>query len=126
MEITAKCIAVLPEQRFDGKKGIVVKNLFVVETNEQYAKKICLVCLGEERWAQMGILVGHTYSLSIDVSSREWQGKWFTEAQCWKAVCLDNASSNATGGAIADRMQEASQAAAVEENNAGGGDDVPF
>lgn len=95
MEITGKVIQVLPVQKFNGRNGEIVKNSFVVETNEQYPKKVCVTCIGDERWQKLGIVVGKNYNLGIDVSSREWKGRWFTEVNCWRAVNLDGNNANA-------------------------------
>lgn len=96
MDITVKVIKVLDALRFASKKGDgteVVKNRFVGETVlGQYPKKIAFSVIGEERYAQMGIVVGGQYNVSFDVESREWQGKWFTDCNAWKAVRVDDSN----------------------------------
>ncbi len=92
MEINAKVIRILDEQVIKSRSGEeYIKYSFVVETNEKYAKKICLTCMGKDRWGKLGIRVGLSYNLGVDISSREWNGRWFTEASCWNAVVLDEA-----------------------------------
>lgn len=89
MEITGKVIQILPEQRFNGRNGEVVKNTFVIETQGQYPKKIAFSVLGEDRFKQMALAVGNTYNVSFDIESREWSGKWFTDVSAWRALCVD-------------------------------------
>jgi hypothetical protein len=89
MEITGKVIQILPEQRFNGRNGEVVKNTFVIETQGQYPKKIAFSVLGEERFKTMALAVGNTYNVSFDIESREWSGKWFTDVSAWRALCVD-------------------------------------
>lgn len=97
MEINAKVIQILDEQVIKSRSGEeYIKYSFVVETNEKYAKKICLTCIGKDRWDKLGIRVGFSYNLGVDVSSREWNGRWFTEASCWNAVALDNVTPSMT------------------------------
>ena len=54
MERTAKIIQVLPEQRFNGKNGEIVKNSFVIEWQDNgYTQKLCLEVVGEDKWEKM-------------------------------------------------------------------------
>jgi hypothetical protein len=127
MEIQVKVFNVLDTQRFVSKKdgSEIVKNTFVGETAGQYSKKIAFTVMGADKFNQMGIVVGGTYTVSFDVESREWQGKWFTEASAWKAVRIDGAQG----------QQQAPQAntSQAQETTSGaqgdGGekkDDLPF
>ena len=86
MERTAKIIQVLPEQRFNGKNGEIVKNAFVVEwTDNGYTQKLCLEVMGEDKFEKMkkAVVVGNEVLIKYEATSREWQGKWFTSCQCF-------------------------------------------
>lgn len=132
MEINGKVIQVLPEQVFDGKNGDkYYKYSFVVETSEQYAKKICLTCMGKDRWEKLGIRVGLSYNLGVDVSSREWNGRWFTEASCWNAVTLDEskvAAQESTQTNVSQSSSNVSSNVSVSTNvqQEEKQDDLPF
>lgn len=91
MEIQGKIISVLEPQRFVSQKNgnEYVTTVFVIETQGQYPKKVAFKVMGEDKFAQMQIAVGGFYNVSFDVESREWQGKWFTECQAWRAVRMD-------------------------------------
>lgn len=91
MEIQVKIIKVLETQSFTSQKtgNVYVKNVFVGATQGQYPKNIAFAVMGEEKFAQMGIVIGGTYNVSFDVESREWRGRLFTEASAWKAVRID-------------------------------------
>lgn len=99
MEIQGKIISVLKPQRFVSQKNgnEYVTTVFIIETQGQYPKKVAMKVMGEDKFKQMGIVMGGTYNVSFDVESREWQGKWFTECQAWRAVRMDGqqASTNA-------------------------------
>lgn len=118
MEIQVKIVNVLPVQTFTSSKtgNSYAKYTFVGETAGQYPKKIAFTVMGEDKFNGMGIVVDGTYSVSFDVESREWNGKWFTEASAWKAVRIDGAQG----------QQQATQATAspVQEKTSGaqGGD----
>ena len=86
MERTAKIIQVLPEQRFNGKNGEIVKNAFVIEWKDNgYTQKLCLEVMGEDKFEKMkrAVVVGYEVLVKYEATSREWQGKWFTSCQCF-------------------------------------------
>lgn len=91
MEIQGKVIAILEPQRFVSQKNgnEYVTTVFVIETPGQYPKKVAMKVMGEDKFKQMGIVMGGTYNVSFDLESREWKGKWFTECQAWRAVRMD-------------------------------------
>lgn len=84
MDITGTVVTILPEQRFNGKNGEVVKNMFVIEHGGQYKKKAVFSVLGEDRWKQMNVVQGADVQVSFDVDAREWNGKWFGELLAWR------------------------------------------
>ena len=126
MEIQVKIVNVLPAQTFTSSKtgNSYSKYTFIGETAGQYPKKIAFTVMGEDKFNGMGIVVDGTYTVSFDVESREWNGKWFTEASAWKAVRID-------GAQVQQRAPQAN-ASQVQENTSGaqgGGeqkDNLPF
>lgn len=126
MEITGKVVRLLDAQRFTSKKdgSEIVKNTFVLETQGQYPKNIAFSVMGGDKFAQMAIVVGGTYSVSFDLESREWNGKWFTECSAWRAVRMDGEAAQGNGNAAQDARQQQQQ---VEQPAAAtGGNDLPF
>ena len=86
MERTAKIIQVLPEQRFNGKNGEIVKNAFVVEWQDNgYTQKLCLEVIGEDKFEKMkkAIVVGNEVIVKYEATSREYNGKYYTTANCF-------------------------------------------
>lgn len=92
MEITGKVIKILEQTSYVSPKNgnTYVTIMFVVETGGQYPKRIAFKVFGEEKFRQLCISVGGSYSFSFDIDSREWKGKWFTECLVWKAVSMDD------------------------------------
>lgn len=97
MEVTGKVIRILEPQRFVSKKNgnEYIRHTFVIETQGQYPKRVVFNVIGDDRFNQMGIRQDANYSVSFDIDSREWNGKWFVELTAWKAVCLDGAQQPA-------------------------------
>ena len=99
MDLNGTVIAVLPEQRFNGKNGEVVKNMFVIEHGGQYKKKAVFSVLGEDRWKQMNFAEGADVQVSFDIDAREWNGRWFGELIAWRVQNISGqqqASANAS------------------------------
>lgn len=91
MDLQVKVIKVLETQKFTSQKNgnEYVKNFFVGETIGQYPKHVAFSVMGDEKFKQMGIVVGGTYNVSFDIDSREWKGRWFTDCNAWKAIRVD-------------------------------------
>ncbi len=85
MEITGKIIAILPEQGGTSKNGNEWKKQeYVLETYDQYPKKVCFQIFGADRIAQANIKLGEDVNVFFDIDSREYQGRWFTNINAWK------------------------------------------
>jgi hypothetical protein len=86
VELTGRIVNVLPEQRFNGRNGEVVKNAFVIEWQDSgYKQLLCLEVVGADKFEKMkqSVAVGNTVQCKFSVSSREWNGKYFTTATCF-------------------------------------------
>ena len=85
MEISGRIIAVLPEQGGVSKAGNEWKKQeYVLETHDQYPKKVCFQIFGADRIAQAAIQPGEELTVSFDIDSREYQGRWYTSINAWK------------------------------------------
>jgi hypothetical protein len=118
LEITGKVFTVLPEQSGNGQNGPWVKQTFIIETADQYPKKVCL-----QAWNDKGEIVtrlkpGDEVKVSFNLESREFNGKWYTDARVWRMELL-NQNSMATA-------QHPSPSASLEETPPLMNDDLPF
>ena len=133
-DITGKVIAILEQQRIVSKKNgnEYVTTVFVIETQGQYPKKVAMKVMGEDKFKQMGIVMGGTYNVSFDVESREWKGKYYTECQAWRTQRVDGTQEQPQQAATQTAQKPAPAHAQnpLPENN-GGSDgeqnvDLPF
>lgn len=88
MEIKLRIVNILPPMQYISKRDGQPSNkyAFVGETlDAQYPKKICFDVFGDDKWMQMQLMVGNVYNISFDLQSREWNGKWFTNATAFAA-----------------------------------------
>ena len=83
MELKGKVLQILPAQTGMGKKGQWKKQEFIVETQAQYPKKVCLSVWGD-KIDQFNLSAGEIVNVSVDLESREYNGRWYTEARAWK------------------------------------------
>lgn len=84
MEIKGKIILALPEVSGTSKAGNAWKKReYVLETQETYPKKVHFDFFGE-RADQYPLNVGEIVTLSFDIESREYNGRWFTSIRGWK------------------------------------------
>jgi len=93
MDVKGKVVQLLQLQTGMGKKGPWKKQEFVVETESQYPKKVCLSIWGD-KIDQFNLSVGDKVSVSVDLESREYNGRWYTEARAWKLEKVGGSNSN--------------------------------
>lgn len=95
MEVKGKIIAVLPERTGVSKAGNSWKaREYVLETLENYPKKVHFDFFGDKA-DQFPLSVGDVITLSFDIESREYQGRWYTSIRGWKAEKGDAAMAGA-------------------------------
>ena len=85
MEITGKIIAVLPAQGgVSQRTGNPWKSQdYVIETHDQYPKRCCFRVFGEDKINQFNIQMGEEMTVSFDIDSHEYQGRWFNDVRAW-------------------------------------------
>jgi hypothetical protein len=101
MQLTAKLIQLLPVQTGTGKNGEWKKQDIIVETEDQYPKKICVSIWGD-KINESQLQVGKELKIDFDIESREYNGKWYTDIKAWKievdANNIPNQASTNKGG----------------------------
>ena len=116
MEISGKIIAVLPLATGQGKNGTWRSQDYVLETADQYPKKVCFN-LFNDKIDQFPLAIDDQVNMSFDVESREYNGRWYTTVRAWKV------EKGVVSAAPAASSPVASFDAAP---GAGEGSDLPF
>ena len=119
MEIVGKIIQVLPEQGGTSKSGNPWKSQsYVLETQEQYPRKVCFELFGEERIKSNPCKIDDIVTVSFDIESREFNGRWYTSIRAWRVQqgAVAGTSAVATTTTTAP-VQPAAQAAAAPAAN---------
>lgn len=123
MELNAKIVEVLPVQSGTSSRGDWEKHAFVVSWMDgQYEQKLCLEVMGSDKFDKMknAVVVGHEVLVRFNVSSREYQGRWFTTASCYYCSTIGGVQQPQQGA-----VQNAQQANDAIED-ASSSDNLPF
>ena len=99
MEVVGKIIQVLPEQggvsKTSGKEWKL--QAYVLETQEQYPRKVHFEVFGEDRIKANPCQLDDVVTVSFDIESREFNGRWYTSIRAWKiqqgVVAADGAAA---------------------------------
>lgn len=105
MELQGKVIAVLPERSGVSARGEWKSQSFVIETHEQYPKKLVFDVFGADRLAQFNIQSGEEIMVSFDIDAHEYNGRWFNNVRAWNVQRVD---PNAVAGMMGGGMQPGS------------------
>lgn len=98
MEIQGKVVKILPLQTGDNARGGWKKQDFVLETPGQYPKQVCISLWGD-KIDQTPLTEGEEITASINVESREYNERWYTDVKAWKiqkGMVASNASSSSS------------------------------
>lgn len=92
MEITGRAIAALPVRTGVSSKGQWMSREYVIETQEQYPKKICFDVFGEDKLKEFNIRENDIIKVFININAREFKGKWYNTISAWKVEHLGAAA----------------------------------
>lgn len=83
LKITGRVVEILEEQSGTGRNGPWRKQDFILETEGEYANKICVTQWGDniEKFA---VQPGERLTAHIDLRSREYNGRWYTDVKAWR------------------------------------------
>lgn len=83
LQIKGTVKKILEEQSGTGKNGKWRKRDFILETEGQYPKKVCITQWGDNI-DKSDVQEGEQIVAYIDIQSREYKGNWYTDVKAWK------------------------------------------
>ena len=95
METEGKIMQVMPVQTIATQKGNLKKLEFILEIESKYPKKVCF-SLWNDKADIFSSKPGDTVKVTFDLESREYNGRWYTEAKAWKVDNVSSSSSDAS------------------------------
>ena len=86
LNISGIVLNILPLQTGTSKAGNQWKKQdFILETGGQYPRKVC-ICLFGDNVEKFPLQVGQSVTASVDIESREFNGRWYTDVRTWNVV----------------------------------------
>ena len=89
MELQGKIIAVLPAREGTSARGPWKSQEYVIETHDQYPKKMVFNVFGADRIDQFAIKTGEEIIVSFDIDAHEYNGRWFNNIRAWNIQRVD-------------------------------------
>ena len=84
MEITGKVVRLGALTEGTSARGPWRKQDLIIETEEQFPKTVCLTCWTNQIDEIQKFAPGQAIKAQIDLSSREFNGKWYTDVRVWR------------------------------------------
>lgn len=85
MELQGTLKQILRLESGESKSGKTwQKQTIIVETQETYPKLIAIEVSEKAISRLQDYRIGHTITCSINIESREYNGKWYTSINAWK------------------------------------------
>ena len=94
MEITGRIIQKLGLQEGPSAKGGWKKQDFIVETSEKFPKKVCVSAWTEKVDDLNRYNINDEVKLSVNLESREYNGRWYTDVRFWKIEAAGASTGN--------------------------------
>lgn len=130
-KIKGQIIVALPETSGTSKSGNAWrKREYVLQTDDKYPKKIAFSVMND-KIDQLGLRQGVTAEVSVDIESREYNGKWYTSVSAYAATIegagqAPQQNSAPTPGEQYAQMMPPPPSYSQPAAPAPGGDDLPF
>ena len=101
VQITGEVVQVLEEQSGEGRNGPWRKQEFILETTGDYPKQVCIVQWGDDI-EKFDVEEGESITAHVDIRSREYNGRWYTDVKAWKVERETAGGSGGPGGGAGD------------------------
>lgn len=121
-ELEGRLAGILEPQTGHSAKGDWVRQDFIVEVQDgNFPTSVCFSLWGADRVKELEkCAIGTQVKVSFNLSSREYNGRWYTDIRAWRVVAVNE-------GAPAGGPATPPPPPAVEDlPSADFGDDLPF
>ena len=122
MEFEGKVLEILPAVTGQSARGTWERQTVVFEQpNKQYGKEIAVTFMNKGQEVS-SLRVGEMYTVSFDMESRNYQGRWYTDVRAWRV----QPQQPQVATAMPDMPPFAEEPQAAYSAGAGVVDDMPF
>lgn len=84
LEITGRLTQILDVRTGMGRMGEWKSQDFILETPGQYPRQVCISLWGDKTEALKNFEIGDQVKAMVDIESREFNGKWYTNVKAWQ------------------------------------------
>jgi len=106
LEIIGKLIQLNPEVKGTSARGDWKKREMIIETIEQYPKKVCVSCFGERADQIANYQPGTELRIAFNLESREFNSRWYTDVRAWRIDLSTGASSSYSGNSAGSNYNQ--------------------
>ena len=124
-ELTGRLLNKLPEQTGTGRNGQWSRQDFIVETQEQFPRKICFSAWGDKATQLKSFKTDDIVKVFFNIESREYNGRWYTDLRVWKMEAAGQSDARQED-TFANPPQQDDLQPLGEEDTAEEKDDLPF
>jgi hypothetical protein len=95
VELKGRMIKKLPVVNGESRNGNKwEKQEFVIETEEQYPRKICISVWGDRVRELEKFQEGDMVIASVNIESREYNERWYTDVRAWRLQREESGAGN--------------------------------
>jgi hypothetical protein len=122
LELKGTISQILPLQSGNSANGTWRKQEFILDIPGQYKKQVCLYAWGDNI-DNFKLQEGEEVTASIDLESREYNGRWYTNVKVWKVARTESSAPPPTGDEVPWSSYSEQPANLSSDNDL---DDLPF
>ncbi|GEM_PF-403276 len=89
LEIEGRILKILPIETGMGSRGEWKKRIFVVETLEQFPRKVAFITWNEKAEALDNLRTGTRVVVQFALESREYNDRWYTDARAYNIKIIE-------------------------------------
>jgi len=83
LKLSGRVVEILDEQSGEGRNGPWRKQEFILEMPGDYPSRVCITQWGDDI-DKFAVSEGEEIVAHIDIRSREYQGRWYTDVKAWR------------------------------------------
>lgn len=84
MEFVGVVYRILPVQSGTSARGQWQKQEVVFELPDEFSRKVCVTFFGDRVQDAASLQVGEKVNVSVNIESREYNGRWYTDVRAWR------------------------------------------
>ena len=85
MEFVGVVYRILPVQSGTSARGQWQKQEVVFELPDEFSRKVCVTFFGDRVQDAATLQVGEKVNVSVNIESREYNGRWYTDVRAWRS-----------------------------------------